>query len=102
MKTMLHTTRRAALCAAAGLALASFGCRSSNAQNSEAVSAKTSGDKTFRFYTVGNSVTDTLNYNAFPKLLEARGYKPVFGRQNTNSRASRPLSRRRKSANIFE
>jgi hypothetical protein len=75
-----NITRRLALALLAASTLAVFGCASTKAQDNAKSEAK-NAEKTFRFYTVGNSVSDTLNYNAFPKLLEARGYKPVFGRQ---------------------
>lgn len=36
--------------------------------------------KTLRVYHIGNSVTDTLNYEAFGKLSESRGNRYLFGR----------------------
>lgn len=37
-------------------------------------------EKTLRVYHVGNSVTDTINYNGFRQLADSRGHKYVFGR----------------------
>lgn len=35
---------------------------------------------TLRVYHIGNSVTDTINYNALRQLVESRGHQYVFGR----------------------
>jgi hypothetical protein len=37
-------------------------------------------EETLRVYHVGNSVTDTINYNGLRQLAESRGHKYVFGR----------------------
>ncbi len=37
-------------------------------------------EQTLRVYHVGNSVTDTINYNGFRQLADSRGHKYVFGR----------------------
>ncbi len=37
-------------------------------------------EQTLRVYHVGNSVTDTINYNGLRQLAESRGHKYVFGR----------------------
>jgi len=36
--------------------------------------------ETLRVYHVGNSVTDTINYNALSQLAQSRGHQYVFGR----------------------
>ena len=36
--------------------------------------------QTLRVYHIGNSVTDTINYNALRQLVESRGHQYVFGR----------------------
>jgi hypothetical protein len=36
--------------------------------------------QTLRVYHVGNSVTDTINYNALGQLAQSRGHQYVFGR----------------------
>ena len=37
-------------------------------------------EQTLRVYHVGNSVTDTINYNGLSQLAQSRGHKHVFGR----------------------
>ena len=37
-------------------------------------------EETLRVYHVGNSVTDTINYNSLSQLVQSRGHKYVFGR----------------------
>ncbi len=37
-------------------------------------------EETLRIYHVGNSVTDSINYNGFRQLAESRGHKYIFGR----------------------
>ena len=37
-------------------------------------------EEMLRVYHVGNSVTDTINYNGLRQLAESRGHKYVFGR----------------------
>ena len=56
------------------------GTAASNAALANAVT-NVSSAKVLRLYTVGNSVTDALNFDAFPKLLSSAGYAPTIARQ---------------------
>jgi len=44
------------------------------------VNVSARSEQTLRVYHVGNSVTDTINYNGLSQLAQSRGHKPVFGR----------------------